>query len=172
MNQTNTFSLGAISKSTAPTLPSPLDIAGFHTREQVRAHREAEQAYYDYQREAANEALIAAENARARDLAEANREQTDEEYDEMRRVQWQAQRDNQAALLAKERPDEMAKTAYLLSSPPVAEILVRNEYAALQLVIHWASRNYTLPADGFLNFGNGVFHLQMTAPATAKKAAK
>jgi hypothetical protein len=172
MKTQNSFSLGAIPKqSNAPTLPAPLDPTAFHTRQEIREHQEAQQYFYDYQRDIETQARIDADNARAKVLAESDRELTDDEYDSLKRKQWHAEKDKQAAILAKEKSDELEKIAYLLSSPPVAEIFVRNEFAALQLVIHWAARGYMLQDEGYLNFGNSFCHLQMTAPAV-KKAAK
>ena len=84
----NSFSLGAIPKSTtAPTLPEPLDPAEFHTRQEVRDHQEAQQYFYEYHRDVETQARIDADNKRASDLAETQREQTDDEYDDLKRKQ-------------------------------------------------------------------------------------
>ena len=164
------FDIGNNSKSTiAPTLPAPLNPDEFHTRQELREHQAAQQDYYDHQRQVENQTRIDTDNQRAKDLAESRREQTDDAYDSLKRKQWQEQKDKQAAILAKEKSDALEKTAYLLSSPAIADVFTRSEFTAIQAIIHWASRNYTLEDDGFLSFGNGVFHVQMTAP---KKAAK
>ena len=169
----NTFSLGAIPKSTtAPTLPEPLDPAAFHSRQEVRDHQEAQQYFYEYQRDIETQARTDEDDQRSRDLAESQREQTDDEYDFQKRKEWQAERDKRAASIAKEKSDALEKTAYLLSSPAIADIFTRSEFTAIQSIIHWASRSYTLEDSGFLSFGNGVFHVQMTAPAAKMKAAK
>ena len=169
----NSFSLGAIPKSTtAPTLPEPLDPAEFHTRQEVRDHQEAQQYFYEYHRDVETQARIDADNKRASDLAETQREQTDDEYDDLKRKQWQQEQDKRAASLAKEKSDALEKTAYLLSSPAIADIFTRSEFTAIQSIIHWASRSYTLEDSGFLSFSNGAFHVQMTAPVAKMKAAK
>lgn len=171
MQTQNTFSLGTIPKSAAPTLPAPLDNSEYQNREQIRAHQNATQAYFDYQREIEYQIKVAADLAHAKEVAEANRPQSDEEYDAQKRIEWQAAKDKNAARLKKEIDDELAKTAYLLSSPPVAEVFARSEFAALKAVIQWAGRGYTMPDEGFHSFSHGFFHIQMTAPA-AKKAPK
>ena len=170
MTQVTTFSLGAI-KQSAPALPAPLASDEFHTREQVRAHREAQQAFYDHQRDVEYQARVAIDNARAKELAEANREQTDAEYDALKREQWQAAKDKQAALVAKEKADQMEKANYLLSSPPVVELLHRSEFLFLKDFAYWVGqRGYTFEDAGMIAFQPGFYNVQLTAQA--KKAVK
>ena len=172
MQTIQTFNLGfGPTSRQAPTLPEPLDTAEFHTRQEIREHQNAVVAHYEYQRQAENQARIDADNKRAKELVEAQREQTDEEYDDMKRKLWQAEQDKWAASAAKEKEDELEKIAYLLSSPAIADIFTRSEFNCLQSVIHWAGRGYTMQDDGFLSFGNGIFHIQMTAPAAKTKAS-
>lgn len=171
MQTQNSFSLGAIPKqSNAPTLPLPLDPTQFHTRQEIREHQEAQQYYHEYQRDIETQARIDADNARAKVLAEANRELTDAEYDDWMRKEWQAQKDKQAALVSKEKADALERTAYLLSSPPMVDLLHRGEYNFLKDFEYWASRGYTLGDGGLQAFQPGFYHVQLTAPATTKKA--
>lgn len=173
MQTQNTFSLGAIPKSTtAPTLPEPLDQTIYQTREAVREHQAAQQRYWDYQRQLENQARIDADNERAKELANAQREQTDAEYDAIKRKQWEDQKDKEAARLQKEKDDAMARTAYLLSSPPIAELFHRSEYSFLKDFEFWCQKGYTLGDEGLLTFQPGFYHAQLTAPATTKKAGK
>lgn len=170
-----TFPLGANSQpAQAPTLPEPLDQTVYQTREAVRQHQAAQQRYWDYQRQVANQARIDADNQRAKDLANAQREQTDAEYDALKLKQWQDQKDKDAARLQKEKDDAMARTAYLLSSPPIADLQHRSEFAFLKDFEHWVQRDYTLEADGLLTFQPGFYHCQLAAPAATapKKASK
>ena len=165
------FTIGNNSKSTtAPTLPEPLDQTVYQTREAVREHQAAQQRYYDFQRQLENQARIDASNQRAKDLANAQREQTDKEYDDLKAKQWQDQKDKEAARLQKEKDDAMARTAYLLSSPPVADLFHRSEYSFLKDFEYWVGqRQYTLAEDGILTFQPGFFHAQLTAPAAPAK---
>lgn len=174
MQTQQTFSLGAI-KQAAPELPLPLDPSEFHTRQDIRDHQNAQLAYYDFQRDIEYQIKVAADLTRAKELAEANREQTDDEYDEMKRKQWQTEKDKQAARLQKEKDDAMEKTAYLLSSPALADLMHRSEFAFLKDFEYWVGqRGYTLGDEGLITFQPGFYHLQLTAPAAApqKKAAK
>jgi hypothetical protein len=174
MTQVQTFNLGfGPTSREAPTLPEPLDTAEFHTRQQIREHNEAFQNYYDYQRDIAQQIKVDADNKRAQELAEAQREQTDEEYDDMKRKQWQAQKDKEAARVAKEKADAMERTAYLLSSPPVADLMHRSEYAFLKDFEYWVGqRGYTLEPEGLQFFQPGFYSVQLTAPVVTKKASK
>ena len=173
MHQENTFSLGAIAKpTTAPTLPSPLDPAEFHTRQALREHRQAEEAFYAYRREVEIEAETAAANALAKEVAEANRELSDSEYDTLKRKAWLEQKAKQEALVAKDKQDALERTAFLLSSPPVVDLFHRSEYILLKEFEHWASRNYTLSLEGLHCFQPGNYHVQLTAPPAKKAAAK
>ena len=167
------FSLGNASKSnTPPVLPEPLDQSQFHTRQEIRDHQDAQQRFYDYQRQVENQARIDADNQRAKDLANSLREQTDSEYDALKRKQWQDQKDKEAAILAKEKADAMARTAYLLSTPPIAELFHRSEFLFLKDFQFWCQKGYTLEDDGLITFQPGFYHAQLTAPATTKKAVK
>ena len=173
MNQVNTFSLGAIAEpSHAPTLPSPLDPAVFHTRQALRDHRQAEESFYAHQRAIEIQAETAAANALAKERADANRELTDAEYDLLKRKEWQEQKAKQAASLAKEKADALERTAFLLSSPPVVDLFHRSEFALLKDFEYWAGRSYTLSADGLHCFQPGNYHLQLTAPPSKKATAK
>lgn len=167
------FSLGNASKSnTPPVLPEPLDTSVYQTREAVREHQAAQQRYYDHQRQLVNQARIDADNQRAKDLAESQREMTDAEFDNLKRKQWEAAKEKEAARLQKEKDDAMARTAYLLSSPPVADLFHRSEYSFLKDFEYWVGqRGYTLEADGLLTFQPGYYHAQLQAPAPAKRVS-
>jgi hypothetical protein len=173
MTQVQTFNLGfGPTSREAPVLPAPLKPDEFHTRQEIRDHQDAQQRYYNYQRQVENQARIDADNQRAKDLANAQREQTDFEYDEMKRTQWQAARDKEAARLQKEKDDAMARTAYLLSSPPVADLTHRSEYAFLKDFEFWVGqRGYTLEPEGLQFFQPGFYSIQLTAPVVTKKAS-
>ena len=172
MTQVNTFQLGAIAEpATVSTLPPQLDPAVFQTRQALRDHKQAEEAFYASQRAAEIRAATAAANAEAKVTAEANREMTDAEYDNLKRTAWEEQKAKQAAALAKEKADALERTAFLLSSPPVVDLFHRSEYALLKDFEYWAGRSYTLSPEGLHCFQPGNYHLQLTAPP-AKKAAK
>ena len=153
-----------------PARPAPLSPDQYHTRQDIRDHHKAEQSYHDHQREVARQLQVAADNERSKALVEASREQTDAEYDDLKRKQWNESRDKQAATLAKEHADALEKTAFLLSSPPVVDLFARTDYSFLKDYEHWARRGYTLEADGIRLFQPGFYSVQLTAPAAAKKA--
>ena len=157
--------------NTAPIFPAPLSPDEFHTREAIRAHQQAEQAYHAHQRAAARKIQIDADNARSKAIVEANKELSDIAYDEIKRKEWQASKDKQAAILAKEKQDALEKTAFLLSSPEVVDLYHRSEFSFLREFAHWSSRNYTLPDDGVQVFQPGHYAVRLTAPAP-KKAVK
>ena len=170
MTQVIEFNLGAVAKSTtAPVLPEPLDQTVYQTREAVGEHQAAQQRYYAHLRQLENQALIDASNQRAKDLANAQREMLDSEYDSLKAKQWQDQKDKEAAQIQKEKDDAMARTAYLLSSPPIAELFHRSEFLFLKDFQFWCQKGYTLADDGLITFQPGFFHAQLTAPATTKK---
>ena len=155
-----------------PARPAPLSPDQFHTRQAIRDHQQADQAYHDHQRAAARQILVDADNERSKALAEANKELSESDYDDIKRKEWQAARDKQAATLAKEHADALEKTAFLLSSPPFVDLFHRTDYSFLKEYEHWCRRNYTLEADGIRLFQPGFYSVQLTAPAPAKKAAK
>ena len=151
----------------------PLDPAEFHTRKEIREHQEARQYFYEYQRDVETQVRIDADNARAKVLAESDLELTDDAYDAIKRKQWQAEKDKQAAILAKDKSDAMERTAYLLSSPPLADLLHRSEFSFLKDFEYWVGqRGYTLGEEGLLTFMPGMYHAQLSAPAAKTKAAK
>ena len=158
--------------NTAPIFPAPLSPDEFHSRAAIREHQQAQQAFYDHKRRIERQIQIDADNERAKAIAKASREQTDDEYDEIKRKEWQASRDKQAAILAKEKQDALEKTAFLLSSPEVVDLYHRSEFSFLREFAHWSSRNYTLPDDGVQVFQPGHYAVRLTAPAAPKKAAK
>lgn len=84
-----------------------------------------------------------------------------------------AQQDAKAAeYVAIQKAKELAKIDFLMSSPPVADIMETNEYKFMLSVINFASRGYTLGDNGIHHFGMGLFHCQLDAPVVAKKAGK
>jgi hypothetical protein len=153
------------------TLPAPLDQTVFHTRKTVQEYRQAVANYYTQQREIEHQARVAADNEFARDRANAQREQTDAEYDAIKLGEWTAARNKVADRIAKEKTDALAKIAYMTSSPPVAEIMCRSEYNCIQEIIHFASLGYTMNDSGMLAFGNGYFHIEMHAPTSKPSKA-
>ena len=167
----NTFALGAIQKS-APVMPEPLDRAVFHTRQEVRDHNNAVQAFHDHQRNLVHQAKVAADNARAKELAEANRDMTDAEYDAAGLKRFNDQRDKAAERVAKEKVDELEKIAYMLSSPATASILQRSEYTFLKQFEHWTQRGYSLGPNGMQMFQPGIYHVILDAPVAKKAGAK
>lgn len=139
----------------------------------MRQYQNALAAYYEFQRLAENQARIALDNQRAIDLANSRREQTDAEYDAMKKAQWDAEKAKQAARLQKEKDDALARTAYLLSTPPVADLLHRSEYSFLKDFEYWVGqRQYTLEPDGVITFQPGLYHAQLTAPVAKKAVTK
>ena len=156
---------------TTPALPAPLSPDEFHSRAAIREHQQAEQAYHAHQRAAARKIQIDADNARSKAIVEANKELSDIAYDEIKRREWQASRDKQAAILAKEKQDALEKTAFLLSSPPTIDLFHRSDFNFLKEFSHWCGRGYTLPDDGVQVFQPGHYAVRLTAPAP-KKAAK
>jgi hypothetical protein len=174
MTHVQTFDLGFNqAPRPTPTLPEPLDQTVYQTREAVREYQNAVAAFYEHQRHLENKARIDEDNKRARELAESKRELTDIEYDAMKKTQWQAEKDKQAARLQKEMDDALARTAYLLSSPPVADLLHRSEYSFLKDFEYWVGqRQYTLGADGLIAFQPGLYHAQLTAPVAKKAVSK
>ena len=158
--------------NTAPIFPAPLSPDEFHSRAAIREHQQAQQAFYDHKRRVERQIQIDADNARSKAIVEANKELSDIAYDEIKRKEWQASRDKQAAILAKEKADELEKTAFLLSSPPFVDIYSRSDFNFLKEFSHWCGRGYTLPDDGVQVFQPGHYAVQLTAPAPAKKAAK
>ena len=161
-----------INMNTAPIFPAPLSPDEFHSRAAIREHQQAQQAFYDHKRRIERQIQIDLDNERAKAIAKASREQTDDEYDEIKRKEWQASRDKQAAILAKEKQDALEKTAFLLSSPNTVDLFARTDYSFLKEFEHWARRGYNLEADGIRLFQPGFYSVQLTAPAAAKKAAK
>lgn len=173
MTDVITFNLGNSHNSkSAPVLPEALDGSKFHTRAELRAHKIACEEFHNYQREAEYQAKVAESNKRAREQAEAQREMTDEEYDNMKRKEWQAEKDKEAARLAVKKEKEREEIAYRLSMPAVADIHNRSEYLFLKDFEFWTQKGYTLQPDGIQIFQPGIYNAQLTAPAVAKKAGK
>lgn len=171
--QVNTFALSAIPKSgNAPTMPEALDRAAFHTRQEVRDYNNAVQNFYDHERNVARQIVIDADKARAKEVAEANREMSDAEYDAAGLKRFNDQRDKAAEREAKDKADELEKIAYMLSSPPTASVFRRSEYAFLKDFEHWISRGYSLGPDGMEMFQPGLYHVILDAPVAKKAGAK
>ena len=154
--------------SVAPTMPAPLDHTVFNTRQQVRDHQNAAQAYYDHLRNIERQALIAADLARAKEIAEANREMSDFEYDTAGLKRFNEAKDKQAALLAKEKQDALEKTAFMLSSPPIVNLNHRSEYGFLKDFEFWIGRGYSLAEDGLNFFQPGFYNVDLTATPKSK----
>lgn len=155
-----------MSNTTAPTKPADLSMYVLHTPAEVRQHRLDTEDYFK-----AIQDIERAKQAKAQAVInEANRTLNDDDYFALKLKQKKEQDDKQAQRVAAEKATELARIDFLMSSPPVVEIMETNEHRFLTSVINFASRGYTLGDNGILHFGHGLFHCNLDAPATTKKA--
>jgi len=153
---------------TTPTKPADLSIYELHSPEVRRQHRAEVEAYVQALRNIERQKEIKAEAIKA----EATRPLTEDEYFQEAVKRNKQQQDKQAERAAAEKAAELARIDFLMSSPPVVEIMETNEYKFLATVINFASRGYTLGDNGIQHFGFGLFHCNLDAPTPTKKAAK
>lgn len=149
-----------------PIKPTPLDSTTIHHPDTVRKWKSDMADYANAVRAIEHRAQMKAQAEAAKAAAPL----TDDAYFALKLKAHNDQKAKEAARLAAEKAEELARIDHLMSSPAVAEVFQRTEYTAIQEIIHWASRGYTLADSGFLNFHGGVYHLQMNAPA--KKVGK
>jgi len=149
----------------APTKPENLDPTKLHSPSEVAAWKQASHDYFVATRKIASDAEAAIQAAQAH----ASRILSSDEYFALA-VERKAKQDAVTAeRIAAEKAFALSEIDRKLQSPPVADVMARNEYTFLQEVIMWSARGYTLEEGGLINFGLGHYHIQMTAP---KKAAK
>jgi len=151
-----------------PIKPEPLSIYVLHSPAEKRKHAAEVDAY--------NQAVRAIEHAKQvkaqAEIAERNRPMTDEEYFQMA-VNRKADQDAMEAEAAAIRhAAELEKIAYEMSSPAVADIMETSEFQFLKSVVHWAGRGYVMHDQSIQHWGMGLYHVQLSAPAVAKKAGK
>lgn len=141
--------------------PEPLDPNKWYTRDERRQYDEQLAAYASLcQPEKPAPIKEEPEEYTVHELTES-------EYDDLRRREWEQQRAREKEREAEREASKTADAAYLESMPAVADILVHDPHSLLMKVLHWASRNYTLPEDGIRFFNPNFYHVQMTAPVSA-----
>lgn len=151
---------------TQPIKPADLSIYVLHSPEAKRQHRAEVDAYFQAIRNAEN-----AEKAKAQAAIDyANRPLDESEYFALAVKRQKEQEAKAAAHAAIQHAAELAKIDFLMSSPPVADIMETNEYRFLTSVVNFANRGYTLGDNGIHHFGMGLYHCQLDAPVAAKKA--
>ena len=152
---------------TLPTKPDDLSIYVLHSPEAKRKHAAEVEDYFRAIRNIEN-----AEKAKVQAAIDyANRPLDESEYFALAVKRQKEQEAKQAERAAAEKAVELARIDFLMSSPPVAEIMETNEHRFLASVVNFASRGYTLGSNGILHFGMGLYHCQLDAPpAPAKKA--
>lgn len=149
--------------------PADLDNKILHHPDVVRQHKSDVFEYHAAIR-ATEQAKVVADQAAE---AHANRIISDEEYYQANVLRQQEQEKRQASYVVAEKAAALANIDRLMQSPPVAEVVARNEFAFLQELILWSSKGYTLEDNGIVHFGPGFYNVLLSAPAAPiKKASK
>lgn len=150
---------------TTPIKPADLDHTILHSPDAVRQWK---QDCADF-----HQAIRAIEQAKVAKVqaveAHNNRILSEDEYFQLKVKEKAANDARIAERAAAEKAAALAEIDRLMASPDIAEVMHRNEHNFLREVIHFANRGYTLADEGFLHFGMGLYHVQMSAPKKKTK---
>ena len=122
-----------------------------------------------------------AEKAKAKQNPEpaptAPRYLSNEEYDELRRAEWEAQREKDKAREDAEEAKQKAREDYLASDDDAIKVLETNPNSFVLTFQHFVQRGYQLSDAGLEQFhpgftGIGCFQCTMVKPTTTKKTSK
>ena len=157
---TTTTATTTTNATALPQRPAPLSLYRINSPAEIRAFKDAEGEYFNALRRAEQAERQAAEQLKA----EASRPLTENEYYLEACQRENERKEKAAAALAIVKANERAASDYAKSSLPVAEVMETSEFRFLSSVVAWANKGYTLQASGMLNFGLGLYHVQLDAP--------
>lgn len=153
------------------TKPEPLDAARWYTRAERQAWDEQMHAYEQSQREAAAPAPAPA----VKEESPVTREMTEEEYNALKRAQWERTQELQRERAEAAQAAATARQEFLASQPEQVTVSASNPHSFLVEFQHRVSQGYRLPDDGMGPFNFNYYSVTMTkpvAPAARIKTTK
>lgn len=148
------------------TMPEPLSIYELHSPAKQRAHAAQVAAFRDAKRE--EEATQRRKQEAA--AAAADRPLTDDEYFALAVKRLADQRAKDAQREAERKAREDADSAYLASTPEIAEAMANDPFTLLTKLEPWFARGYRMTPDSIQFWMPNLMHVVLAAPVSTKGA--